>query len=785
MSNETTLVIEGMENGVRIDSRILESRIQQAVADGCRKMEIIADGQHGIGGRLWSAGSEPVHLRIKGSPGQRVGSMGFPGTRIEVDGPASDDLGWLNAGAHIIVHGHATNGVANAMAQGKIYVGGDIGARGMTMTKQNPRFDPPELWVLGGVGDFFAEFMAGGVAVICGYEARAKDNVLGYRPCVGMVGGKVFFRGPHRGFSERDAFMRGPDDEEWEWLKAGMADFLETTCRPALLPKLKLLPKIVGDRGEWRVIVAKKPYEKKDSLRNIKKFREDNWDRELGKGGLIGDLTSADRSPIPVIVTGELRRFVPIWENEKYLPPCQAACPTGIPVRKRWDLIRKGKVQEAVDLALQFTPFPATICGYLCPNLCMQSCTRNQYDLEPIDTTILGQASLNATVPPAPPSSGKRIAVIGGGPSGLSVAWQLRMKGHEAVIHDARKQLGGKITGMIPRSRIPDEVLEHEIHRMERELPHVALKHPLTTDEFRRLREKFDVVVIAVGAQKGRVIPVPGHERVVPALYFLRDSRTDCAKVGKKVVIIGAGNVGCDAASEAFRLGAESVVMIDVQKPAASGKERKNAEAAGATFLWPRFTKQITETGVELTDGEVLPADTVIMAVGDQPDLSFLPEEIKTERGFITVDENQQTSVPGVYAVGDSARLGLLTEAIGSGRRAARAIDDMLRGREEKYDQMPTIPIERVKVQYYDPRLQNFGDIVSCATSCASCGGCRDCGMCETACPQNAISRKEGEDGRFEYVSDDSLCIGCGACSGVCPTGVWNLVPNAPMESEA
>jgi ferredoxin len=285
-----------------------------------------------------------------------------------------------------------------------------------------------------------------------------------------------------------------------------------------------------------------------------------------------------------------------------------------------------------------------------------------------------------------------------------------------------------------------------------------------------------------VGAQKARVIPLPGHERVIPALYFLRDSRLDCAAVGRKVVIIGAGNVGCDAAAEAFRLGAGEVVMIDVQKPAASGKERKNAEAAGATFLWPRFTKQITEAGVELTDGEVLPADTVIMAVGDQPDLSFLPEEIKTERGFIVVDVNQQTSEPGVYAVGDSARLGLLTEAIGSGRKAARAIDDMLSGREETYDQPPTIAIERVKLQYYDPRLQNFEDIVSCATSCASCGGCRDCGMCETACPQNAISRQEGEDGRFEYVVDDNLCIGCGTCVGVCPTGVWNLLPNVPIE---
>ena len=102
-----------------------------------------------------------------------------------------------------MVHGQASNGIGNAMAQGKIYVAGDIGARGMTMTKQNPRFAPPELWVLGAVGDSFAEFMAGGTAVVCGHDPHHADNVLGHRPCVGMVGGRIFFRGPQKGTARR------------------------------------------------------------------------------------------------------------------------------------------------------------------------------------------------------------------------------------------------------------------------------------------------------------------------------------------------------------------------------------------------------------------------------------------------------------------------------------------------------------------------------------------------------------------------------------------------------
>ncbi len=777
MSYKPPIMIPGSEKGIRVDSRILEERIQKTVADGYRNIEIIAQGQHGIGGRLWRAGDEPLFIRIMGTSGQRVGAMGFPNTLIDVMGPASDDVGWLNAGARIIVRGNATNGVANAMAQGQIFVAGDIGARGMTMTKHNPRFKQPELWVLGSVGDSFAEFMAGGVAVICGSGKERSDNVLGYHPCVGMVGGKIFFRGSHQEHSEQDARLTVPDDEEWGWLTGRMEEFLEAIDRSDLLAEL------TADRGGWKLLVARKPYEKTGGKRrNIKSFRADVWDRELGKGGMIGDLTDQDNSPVEVITTGDLRRFVPVWENEKYLPPCQAHCPTGIPVRKRWELIRNGKMQEAVDLALVYTPFPATVCGYLCSNLCMQSCTRQKADLPSVDVALLGRASLQAVVPAAGPATGRKIAVIGGGAAGLSVAWQLRMQGHEPVIHDVRKRLGGKITATIPRNRIPDEVLDHELKRLEGEIPSKTLKHPLTEEEFGKLHEKFDAVVIAVGAQKARIIPFPGHERAVAALDFLRESKLDQAKVGKNVVIIGAGNVGCDAAAEAVRLGAESVTLIDIQAPASFGVERKNAEAAGAKFLWPRFTKVITPTAVELKEGEVLPADTVIMAVGDQPDLGFLPGEIKTEKGFIVVDEQYRSSDPKVFAIGDAVRLGLLTEAIGAGRAAARAIDDMLRGREETYDQLPAIDPERVKLEYYDPRPPRFEDALSCAAGCASCGACRDCGLCETLCPQNAISRKEREGGAYEYVVDADRCIGCGFCAGACPCGIWRLTENDPLE---
>lgn len=768
--------ISGREKGRRLESRILEERLQQALAQGHRRLEVEAFGQHGIGGRLWRSDGEPVHVTVHGTAGQRLGSMGFPNTVIEVLGPASDDVGWLNAGAEIIVHGHAANGVANAMAQGKIYIAGSIGARGMTMTKHNPRFAPPELWVLGSVGDYFAEFMAGGIAVVCGHEPLNPGNVLGYRPCVGMVGGKIFFRGPHGGYSQADAKLVPLSDDDWHWLVKNLQDFLEKIGKTDLFP-------LFAQRSQWQLLAARSPQEKAAAPRkSMSAFHRDVWDRELGPGGLIGDLTDLDRSPIPVIVSGILRRYVPVWENKKYAAPCEASCPTGIPVHERWRLIREGRLDEAVDMALAYTPFPATVCGYLCPNLCMQSCTRQGLRMAPVDVTQLGKASLKAKLPELPPPSGKKIAVIGGGPAGLSLAWQLRRKGHEAVIYDRSRELGGKITDAVPKSRIPDEVIRAELERIRQALPHVHLQQELTKDEVEQLKADFDMVVVAVGAQKPRLLPVPGAERLIPALEFLQKAKRDAVTVGRTVVVIGAGNVGCDAATEAYRLGAEKVTLIDIQEPASFGKERQAAQAAGAEFRWPCFTKAVTAEGVELTTGEILPAETVILAIGDQPDLSFLPDTVQTERGYIKVDEHYQTSDPKIFAIGDAVRLGLLTDAIGAGRKAAQAIDDILSGRRPKAQIRPMIDPRRVKLEYFDPRRLRFDGVEQCAGECASCGACRDCGICAAVCPQAAISRVSGSNGEFEMVVDPERCIGCGFCAGACPCGIWNLVENDPLE---
>ncbi|MDA8137078.1 MAG: FAD-dependent oxidoreductase [Desulfobacteraceae bacterium] len=776
MSNKDFFTISGRENGARIESRLLEEKIQSAVAQGHRRLTIEAYGQHGIGGRLWSAGDDQVHVRIEGSAGQRVGAMGFANTLVEIAGPASDDVGWLNAGASIVVHGNAGNGAANAMAQGKIFVDGNIGARGMTMTKHNPRFNPPELWIRGSVGDYFGEFMAGGIAVICGHEPQNPKNVLGYRPLVGMVGGKVFFRGPHMGFSQADAKLVPIEDEDWQWLIKGLRNFLTH------IQQHELLYTLLTQREQWQCLKARTPQERGGkSKRAMAAFHKEVWDHELGKGGLVGDLTNLDRSVIPCIVQGELRRYVPVWENYKFKAPCEATCPTGIPVQHRWRLVREGRVDEAVDMALAYTPFPATVCGYLCPNLCMQSCTKQSAFMAPVDVTQLGQASLKAKTPKLPPLSGKRVAIIGGGPAGLSIAWQLRLKGHEAVVYDTAKNLGGKIAASIPASRIPKEVFDKEIKRIAEVIPQVHLQQRLKKSEVDQLITDFDITVVAAGAQKPRTLPIPGKERMTTALDFLAAAKKGKVKVGKKVVIIGAGNVGCDVATEAARLGAEDILLLDVQQPASFGKEREEAEKVGAKFRWPVFTQAIVAEGVQLDTGEVIPADSVFISIGDAPDLEFLPDDIAVERGYVKVNADFQTSNRKVFAIGDVVRPGLLTDAIGAGRRAAQTIDDLLTGKRPTADPRTIIDIKRVHLEYYDPRIVSYENLDHCGSQCASCGQCRDCGICVATCPENAISRTQTDDGRFEYVVSAERCIGCGFCAGACPCGIWNLIENAPL----
>jgi len=771
------VTIRGNVNGKRLPSRILEEEIQHAVHEGAREISIIADGQHGIGGRIWPRG-ETVRIIVEGPVGQRLGSMGMPGTEIIAKGSASDDTGWLNCGAKITVLGNVTNGAFNAAAQGVLYVQGGGNARCDTMTKHNPRFDPPQSWYFRDVGDSFAEFKAGGIAVVCGVNPRNPENILGYRPCVGMVGGTVYFRGPIMGYSEKDVRLLDLDSRDWDWLVENMKPFLEAIDRVSHFNEL------TGSSDDWKKLMAYTPQEKRKRKwfkMSSSDFRKDFWEKEVGEGGIFAEYLNHDLTVLPYVTTGKDRRNKPVWSNEKYAPPCAFACPTQIPSHKRAMLIRQGRLKEALELVLHYTPFPATVCGEICPNLCMQSCTRAHID-KPLEINMMGKLALTLPSPPKEAPTGHAIAVIGGGPAGMSAAWQLALKGHTVDLYDANDRLGGKIELCIPRERLQHQVLEAETARFKELGVNLSMSTRIDREKFDEIYRSHEIVVVACGAHKPGMISFPGSEDTVSAYDFLKDTNRDIRPdlKGKKVVVIGAGNVGMDAASEAFNCGADSVIAIDIRKPAAFGVEMEIAKAKGTEILWPKYTERYhkREGKISFEDGTSLEADFVIMSIGDLPQLDFLPASVHAERGWITVNEKYQTSDVKIYAIGDVTGLGLVTHAIGHGRLAADYIHYALMHAPRNPEVRYVVPYERIRKEYYDACRGDFVSPEDSASRCLSCGTCRDCHICEATCYWGAITRVEHEDGSYEYMVDEDKCIGCGFCAGICPCGVWEMTEN-------
>ena len=777
-SNSKAITVKGIdEDGRRVSSKDFEEKVQAAFQKSTN-LALETYGQHNVGGRLLNA-EGPCNIKINGPVGQRLGCMARPGTTIYCDGPASDDVGYLNIGADIIVNGHATNGVCNAMAEGRVMINGSIGARGLTMTKWNPDYKRPELWVLGSVGDTFAEFNCGGIGVVCGIEPKS-PNVLGYRPCVGMVGGWIYYRGKTDGsYSKTNVKDITPDDEQWQWLMDRMPAYLQAIGREDLLEQLSV-------RDEWRLLISITPQERAlifSGPMPMQEFRTKVWDKGFGGDPLRDLAPGLDRSPIGLIESGELRRKAPYWANQQSAAPCAFYCPIHIPIVDRLRLLREGKGQEAYELILDYTPFPASVCGAICPNLCMENCSRQVVD-KSIDVALLGRALRDSPAPKEKPAGGKKVAIIGGGPAGINTAYQLAKAGVQAHIFEKDQQLGGKLAQVIPWERLPMATWQKEIARfMEMTNVEVHFGVDMNTEKFAQLQRDFDYVVVEVGTHEPRRIPFPGHEKVIPALDFLKAGKSDTPlKPGKQVVIIGAGNVGCDVACEAYRLGAEQVTLVDIQKPLAFGKEKEAAEALGAVFKWPVMTKEVTDEGLVDNAGNLIPAQTVIISIGDVPRLGFLPDNIECLQvggaSWVKTDKAGRTSDPKVFAVGDVERPGLATSALGAGKTAAEAIIAELEGRQWQPFSKQVISIANLTVEHYCPEPISGASQNEEADRCLSCGTCRDCHLCETICPTNAITRRElPEVNSYEYVSDDSKCIACGFCDDTCPCGVWLMKP--------
>ncbi|MDY0203643.1 MAG: glutamate synthase [Desulfovibrio desulfuricans] len=292
-----------LHNHERMSTQDLLLAIEAAVDRGETAFHIEASGQHDIGGPLWNRDGKKLMFTVR-NPGQRVGSMCLPDTEVLVEGSASADVGWLNAGGRITVRGDAGDTAGHCAAAGVIYIGGRAGARSGSLMKHDPMYEPPELWVLKSVGSFSFEFMGGGKAVVCGYESQTMPSILGERPCVGMVGGVVYFRGPVSSLPP-DVRVCAPNDDDVTWLETGLEAFLAAIDRPRLRKELSVWK-------HWQKIIPL-PQEQQacQSTFCMAQFRAGEWI----ENGIFSDVAPDDFTVNGLVAVGDYRLRVPVWEN--------------------------------------------------------------------------------------------------------------------------------------------------------------------------------------------------------------------------------------------------------------------------------------------------------------------------------------------------------------------------------------------------------------------------------------------------------------------------------------
>jgi glutamate synthase domain-containing protein 3/Pyruvate/2-oxoacid:ferredoxin oxidoreductase delta subunit len=346
-----TFKIKTLEDNNRMSTQELLQIINQQIENGCCDFEIEACGQHNIGGSVWSKSAETLTFKVK-NPGQRVGAMAMSGTKITVEGSAPADVGWLNSGAEIIVKGDGGDTTAHCAASGNIYVAGRTGTRSGAMMKHDPKFNPPQFWVLKNTGSFSFEFMGGGIAIICGQGCEELESVLGQRSCVGMLGGTIYFRGNHANIA--DCVKVLPlENEDKEFLKEGIEKFLQATDRNDVKEE-------ITDFTQWQKIIPKeksKVASDKNKL-SIKNFRTTEW----VDGGIFGDFVDDDLKVYDLATTGEGRLNIPAWTNKESCIDCKICinnCPQDA-------ILEEDKSYEALDEKC----IGCGICETVCPKSC-------------------------------------------------------------------------------------------------------------------------------------------------------------------------------------------------------------------------------------------------------------------------------------------------------------------------------------------------------------------------------------------------------------------------------
>jgi NADPH-dependent glutamate synthase beta subunit-like oxidoreductase len=534
--------------------------------------------------------------------------------------------------------------------------------------------------------------------------------------------------------------------------------------------------------------------------------------------------------------TGAWRTERPVYVHN--LPPCNNACPAGENIQQWLYDAEEGpaRYEAAWRQIMADNPFPA-IMGRVCYRPCETACNRAQLDSAVGINSVerfLGDEALRQgwKVPVDAAPTGRRVLVVGAGPSGLSAAYHLTRLGHQVTIKDAGAEPGGMMRYGIPKYRLPRDILDAEVRRIL-DMGVTLELNTKVTDIQAELKSGFDAAFVAVGAHIGRraYIPAGDSARIMDAVSMLHGMEEGTVPMlGRRVAVYGGGNTAMDAARTARRLGASEAVVVyrrTRERMPAHDSEVEEALEEGIQMRWLSTVAhadegklliekmKLDETGFPQPTGEFeeLEADCLVLALGQNADLSVLEgvPAVTFSDNVVEVGPDLMTGCPGIFAGGDmvpSERT--VTVAIGHGKKAARHIDAWLRTQGGRPPQTPphgaqgsyTAPAKHelaefggLNTWYYADapatvrpqleaarRITTFDEVTGGLDSstalfearrCMSCGNCFGCDNCYGVCPDNAIIKLA--DGEYEV--DYDYCKGCGLCATECPCGSIDMQP--------
>ena len=512
------------------------------------------------------------------------------------------------------------------------------------------------------------------------------------------------------------------------------------------------------------------------------------------------------------------------WRDERpafvdLLPPCNNACPAGENVQRWLCLMQSGDYEAAWQVLAEDNPLPATM-GRICYRPCETKCNRAEFDsavgINSVERFIGDEAIEHGWRFGKPvKETGKRVLIVGAGPSGLSAAYHLRKAGHTVAIHETGPSAGGMMRFGIPRYRLPREILNAEIQRIL-DLG-VELKLNSKVDDVRAAMKagRYDAAYLALGAHVARhaEIPAVSAAKILDAISILRSMEgQERPLLGRRVAVYGGGNTALDAARTARRLGASETVIIYRRtraKMPAHDFEVEEALEEGVTMKWLSTIKRVDQRDIMIERMELdasgfpqptgtfetLEADCVVLALGQEVNLDLIKRVpgVGITGGGVEVGPDMMTCAEGIFAGGDMVPCDrTATVAIGHGKKAAQAIDAWL-GRKNQVPVPRRAPATRINTWYYPaapraerPKLElarrqtTFDEVVQGlgeaavrneAQRCFSCGNCFECDSCYDVCPENAVLKT----GRG-YAIDYPRCTSCKLCVKECPCGAITMV---------